>query len=85
MKLPSDKAGLYLTHNEHRGVYRTVAERIADGWLEDDDWVSPEQKAKAIEMDEVWRLAWYPSTPIGFHVLLAADLDVLLDAANKVE
>lgn len=83
---PRHDAGLTLTHNEHLGSYETVAQSIADeGFgLGSDDWVSEEQKQKAIDTNEVWTLQWYPSTPVGFNILSAADLDVLLEAARKM-
>lgn len=79
---PAHKASLHLTHNQHKAYYRTVAEEIEGGEHGMDCWVSDEQKQKAIATDECWTLQWYPETPIGFCILSAADLDVLLVAAN---
>jgi hypothetical protein len=82
MKFPAHKASMHLTHNDHLSVYETVKDRIErNSWYED-GWVSEEQKAKAIETNELWELQWYPETPVGFCKLFAADLDVLLAAAN---
>ncbi len=80
---PPHKASLHLTHNEHLAYYRTVAEAIADKDHGMDDWVSEEQKQKAIATNDCWVLQWYPDTPVGFCILAAADLDVLLKAANE--
>lgn len=84
MIFPEHKASLHLTHNEHKSYYRTVKEAIEDNdhGYRADCWVSEEQKQKAIEKDECWTLQWYPETPVGFHILSAADLYVLLDAAK---
>lgn len=78
---PPHKGELNLTHNEHKSSYRTVAQYIADRPEEysDSDWVSEEQKAKAIETNELWTLHWYPETPIGFCLFHAADLEALLE------
>ena len=84
MKFPEHKASLYLTHNDHKSCYQTVAKNIADdshGYKED-CWVSAKQRQKAIDTNECWTLQWYPDTPIGFCILSAADLDVLLKAAQ---
>lgn len=84
MKFPEHKAGLHLCHNDHKNCYRTVQQAIDNqdhGY--DDDWVSEEQKYKAIATDECWYLQWYPNTPVGFNLLAAADLDVLLEEASK--
>jgi hypothetical protein len=64
-------------------VYRTVQQSIdlEDHGYTEDCWVSPEQMQKAIDTNECWFLQWYPETPIGFNILSAADLDVLLAAA----
>lgn len=84
MKFPRHAAALYLRHNEHKSVYRTVQEAIDDNdfGYADDDWVSPEQRQKAIETNECWSLQWYRYSPVGFCLLSAADLDVLLEAAS---
>jgi hypothetical protein len=50
---------------------------------DDTDWVSDEQKQKAIYTNECWTLQVYPHTPVGFYKMSAADLDVLLAYANK--
>lgn len=80
---PKHEASMCLTHNEHKAYYRTVDEAIReeDHGYTHDCWVSPEQRQKAIDTNECWTLQWYPETPIGFHILSAADLDVLLKAA----
>jgi beta-lactamase superfamily II metal-dependent hydrolase len=82
---PKHKASLHLTHNDHLGNYQTVAEAIKYDNCGYDEWVSEEQKQKAIDTNDCWTLHWYPDTPIGFYVLSAADLDILLEAANKIE
>ncbi|PWJ88452.1 hypothetical protein C8D77_111175 [Mesorhizobium loti] len=82
---PEHKASLTLHHDDHKSVYQPVAEWIAEQeeggncWFE---WVSSEQRQKAIDTDSVWTLQWYPNTPVGFNALAAADLDVLLEAAK---
>jgi hypothetical protein len=63
-----------------------VREAVESGdAYEEDSWVSPEQKQKAIDTNECWELHWYPDTPVGSYTLLAAELDVLLAAANEVK
>lgn len=56
MEFPEHKAGLFLTHNEHKNYYKTVAQCIEDEDHGYTDWVSEEQKQKAIETDECWFL-----------------------------
>lgn len=83
MNFPNHKASLTLTHNDHKDVYETVAqfiEKEQHGYTAE-CWVSDEQKQKAINNNDCWTIQWYPDTPIGFYILAAADLDVLLAAA----
>jgi hypothetical protein len=86
--LPDHKCGLYLEHNAHRDVYENIEQWIADQ-VDEDDWVSPEERAKAIAEDSVWTLQWYPDTPIGFFRRAASSLDALLaelrEATNNQE
>jgi hypothetical protein len=81
---PKHEASLHLTHNEHKSCYRTVQEEIDDGHPSYQQWVSPEQRQKAIDTNECWSIQWYPDTPIGSYALSAADLDVLIEAAREV-
>lgn len=85
MEFPKHKASLHLMHNDHLSYYATVEQAIKndDHGYNEDCWVSPEQRQKAIETNECWSLQWYPETPVGFYILSAADLDVLLDAARS--
>lgn len=85
MNFPPHKASLILTHNDHKSYYRTVKESIEQDRHGYDDWISEEQKLKAIETDECWTLQWYPETPVGFCLKSAADLEALLDYVNKEE
>ncbi len=80
MKFPRHEAGLYLTHNEHKDVYETVEQFYSNRPF---DWVSEEQRLKAIAENSVWSLQWYPDTPVGFYKVLACDLDVLLEHVQK--
>lgn len=82
---PKHEASLHLEHNPHKAYYLTVQQSINDGdhGFRDDCWVSEEQKQKAIATNDCWTLQWYPNTPVGFLMMSAADLDVLLNAAKK--
>ena len=85
--LPPHKAGLILRHNDHLNVYETAEDVI----LQDEanhgphgaDFVSPEQRQKAIETNEIWELHWYPDTPVGFYRLRAAELSALIAAVQE--
>lgn len=84
MKFPEHKASLILTHNQHKNYYLTVIQCIEDEEHGYKDWVSEEQKQKAINTNDCWYIQVYPNTPVGFYILAAADLDVLLNEVNKI-
>lgn len=77
-RLPKHAAGLIIEHNPHKCVYERVEE-----YVEPDDWVSDEQRDKAIATDDFWSIQWYPATPVGFYRLAAHDFDVLLAKAEE--
>jgi hypothetical protein len=73
--LPSHKAGLTLTHNDHLGYYMSV-----EDWesTTSSEWVSTEERERAHETGEMWTLRWYPDTPVGFHEVSASSLAALI-------
>lgn len=73
---------LFLTHNEHWTYYESVAEFAAE--TPTLRWVSDEQREKAGETGDFWSLQWYPDNRVGFNMLGAADLDVLLQHAREM-
>lgn len=83
MKIPKH-IRFALEHNEFASNYKTAAETITSGDdYYNDGWISEEQKQKAIETNSIWTAHWYPNTPIGFCLIHAADLDVLLAALEE--
>lgn len=44
-----------------------------------DDWVSDEDRAKALAGNSVWSIQWYQDTPVGFYRKNASNLPLLLD------
>jgi hypothetical protein len=59
--LPEHKCGLFLEHNAHKDVYETIEEFYDPG-----AFVSEKERLKAVEANSVWKLQWYPDTPVGF-------------------
>lgn len=80
IKLPEHKCGLYLQHNEHRDLYETAADYIADN--DRFQWKDEESKQRAIDTNEIWTLQWYPETPVGFCAAAAPTLEELLAYVN---
>lgn len=75
--LPAYPAGCFLEHNDHRNNYMDVDEYTSDD--DDDDWVSPESRALAIETNEMWSIQWYPESPEGFCIKRAHSLAALFE------
>ena len=79
--LPLHECELMLSHNPHRSSYESVeAWELSAG--ASSDWVSTEERDKAIATQDFWELHWYPDTPVGFIRRCAHDLAMLLAAGN---
>jgi hypothetical protein len=74
---------MQIEHNPHVFDYCELSEYLETNAPSDFSWVSEEQKQKAIDSGEMWAVRWYPNTPVGFHELCGADLDVVLEAIRK--
>lgn len=61
--LPAHEASLHLEHNPHKAYYITVEQHMEDGLA---DWISEEEKQKAIATQDYWVLQWYPRSPVFF-------------------
>ena len=85
MNLPSHKAGLYITHNEHKDVYETVKQYTEGGHpaYDPEYFVSPEDMQKCIDTDDCWSIQWYPFTPVGFHKVCGSSLEIVLAKAME--
>ncbi len=44
------------------------------------DWVSEDERLKAIATNSVWTLQYYPNTPVGFNCIGASSLPAILRA-----
>lgn len=57
IKLPAHKAGLFISHNEHRNYYESIADYLGRDYV--GDFESPESRARCIATD-----AWSWDSPI---------------------
>lgn len=79
-------ANLTVTFNEHKSCYLDVKTAIEiDMIYERAEWVSEEEKARAIETDSVWVIQWYPHTAGGFEAVAASSFAVCLQAAISLQ
>lgn len=83
MCFPGHKASMTITHNDHKSYYQS-----AEDWIKEEsmyDWDSEEEKARAIELDSIWTVQWYPRTPNTFYSVAASTLEAALIFAGKYE
>jgi len=78
---PKHKCGLYLEHNAHLDVYEPLEQYLNLYTI--DDWINADEFKLAFDNNSYWKLQWYPDSPVGFYVLLAYNLDKLLEHAVK--
>lgn len=84
--LDGEYTSIHIEFNEHSSDYETAANAVQD--MDDQDigrWVSEEEKQKAIATNSIWRMQWYPNTPVGFCALMASSLEAVVNTALKVE
>lgn len=83
--LEGEFSSAHLTFNNHRSYYLTAQAACDEDehGMRADDWVSPEERAFAIENESVWTFQWYPNTPVGFCILSAGRLGALMHAVAK--
>lgn len=71
------KCGVYVEVNEHRDVYESAEQRLANEERE----IDADVRAKMIELNTIVRIQFYPNTPVGFYVIHHYDLEAALDQA----
>lgn len=81
LMLPRFKGSCTLQINEHHDCYQSVEE-----WDDDQrrpsgerhfEWVSEEERQRAIETDTIVTLQIYPNTPVGFYALAASSIHAI--------
>jgi len=78
-------SSLSITWNEHACNYCTVEKWLTEYGtdIKDDDFVSLEEKQKAIETNSLWCAHWYPDTPVGFYHIYASTFEALLSGLES--
>lgn len=80
MIFPKHEGGMSIFHNEHRTYYQSIV-RYEESREAYGDWISTEERERAIETDSLWEIQWFPVTPAGFRLGWASSLETLLDWA----
>jgi len=80
-KFPEHQNSLTLDHNDNLACYQTVEQEISrdryNGYR-DDNWVSVEEKQKAIETNELWSFKWHGKSRSDFAQKHASSLEALI-------
>ena len=78
---------LRVLFNDHAIGYKSLADWLVDNsdgtpecWF---DWVSPEERTRALATNSVWTAQWYPETPVRFNALAASSFEALLEGMNR--
>ena len=68
---------LNISFNDHWVYYES-----AQDWVDEENrnWVSDEDREKAIRENSIWSVQYYPNTPVGFVAVCGSDLEVVIDA-----
>jgi hypothetical protein len=70
----------HLTFNDPSAInYMSVKQWVEEGPEgAKEGWVSEVEMQRAMEMNAMWRLQWYPETPVGSSELQASSLAALM-------
>lgn len=73
-----------ISHNEHRSYYQTVEQYLNE---EDNSMalITAADRAAMIEADSIWKLQWYPRTPVGSYCVYAATLERAVELTNSAD
>ena len=86
--LRGQHSSLTITYNDHAADYMSFEDYYTDPLSPNRysyaDWVSADEKKKAIENNSHWILQWYPDTPIGSCAVMASSFSAILDYLNKI-
>ncbi|MBP2494684.1 hypothetical protein ABID82_007195 [Methylobacterium sp. PvP062] len=79
--LKGEFSSLTISFNDSNAPNYSTVQKHAEGWPDWDnhtDWVSDEERARAIETNSWWNVHWYPDTPVGFCSISASTLPALI-------
>ena len=85
--LHGEFSSLAISFNDEHAPNYATAQKWHDEWGEYGggapnqriDWVSEDERQKALATNSVWTCQWYPNTPVGFNCMGAASLAALMD------
>lgn len=79
--LPSHKCGLYIEHNSHKDYHISTMEKLDELFNENE--IDKDEYEQMLLHDSIWKVQWYPDTPIGFYVEYSHSLESLLEKIKR--
>lgn len=76
------KCGIYLQINKHKDVYESPEQAIEEFKIWGDE-IDKELENRMIEENQIYRLQFYPETPVGFYVVYGTSLDEVVEKAKE--
>lgn len=81
MKLPKHQS-LFIEHNPHKSFYQSVQQYL-DEFEITEDHISKEDRDMCIRRNELWRLQYYPLSPISFGLIFSYSLERCLELCDE--
>lgn len=69
--------------NNHRPNFYTVAQLVADGEIDDEDWTDPAAKANAITTNRLVEVIVYPCGSVSSFAIYGTDLATVMASARE--
>lgn len=78
--LKGQNTGLSIECNEHKLYYQSAEDFLSEqNFQHPGFFISPEDRQKCIDTNTIWKISWYPDTPIGCCYILASSLPMALE------
>lgn len=77
------KASVTLEANDYRDIYEKLEDAISEINRKGDE-ISKEELEKILASGNLYRLQFYPNTPIGFYVTYGSSAEVCIEAAHQI-
>lgn len=75
---------LIIQSNPHHANYESVESFIEWRKIDDEDFISLDEKKKCLDENKLWLIQWYPNSPIGFEILCASTFESIYNHTVKV-
>lgn len=87
--LTGEHSSLTLSLNDgNASNYQSVRQMLSEpGYYanrdEEPEWVSDDSRERAMATNRMWKLQWYPNTPVGFNDIAAATLVEIIEYLRR--